>query len=107
MVRVLEPDLICYFAHGLVGAHEKILHASDYGKVNIFYRRLASLLFHQVAEIIRGEMQLFGTPRHRRQSEVLRLAGIEIAVQESLETHKYILVDRLPGGKHSQCWTAT
>ena len=73
MMRILEADFVSNFAHGLVRACQQILDAVDNGKVDVFDGGLAGFLLHKVAEIVGGEVELVGTPRHGGQTDLLGL----------------------------------
>ena len=99
MMRILESDLIGYLAHGLVRACQQVLDTVDDSEVDVFDGGLACLFLDKVAEIVGGEVELVGTPRHGGQTDLLGLVGIEVAGHQFLETGEDITVDGFTGGK--------
>ena len=97
VVRVLEPDLVGDFADRLVGAEEQVFHFVDDHEVDVFDGGLACLFFHEVAEVVGGEVQFLRAPVHRGQSDLLRLVRVEIVNHQVFEAGQHVFVDELAG----------
>lgn len=83
----------------------------DFGLVNhpglyILQRGAAGLLFDQVTEIVRREVELLCAVSYARQAKFPCFTRIKIIIQNILKTYEYVLIFMAPGkigGRKNAC----
>lgn len=92
MGRIFESQVVGYLAYRKSPVGYPFFGGIYHVELDVFLRRLARLLFNQVAKIVGRQMQFSGAVLYRRQSYGLWPVRTEVAVQNLLETRQDILV---------------
>ena len=91
-VRFYDRQFVGDFADRPAAFGQQLFGAVDGGQLNVLLCRFSGLLLDQIAEIVGRQVQPVGAPRHRRQTQRLRLVRREIVPQQLFETGQQVLI---------------